>query len=85
MDTINNYTRTTAINEGHPRQTRTYGYMLISDFQGYPDRQGKLGSKTYSFSPSQVGNKCHGSQEHGPGHGKNDRTLYCGKVLPGMY
>lgn len=44
--------------------------MLVSACQGYPDRQEKLGSKMYSFFPSQVGNKCHSSQERGPGHKK---------------
>lgn len=54
--------------------------ILINDCQVFPDRQGKLGSKTYSFSSRQVGNMCHSSQGHGPGHRKNDKLCTVAKL-----
>lgn len=50
--------------------------IFITDCQVFPDRQGKLGSKTYSFSSRQVVNMCHTALRD-MGHATGEMTELC--------
>lgn len=82
MGTINNYA--IGINGGCLKQPRTYGHPFINDCQVLPDRQRESEVKDIQPLSKPVGTCPMALRDMGTGHRKYDRSLYCGRVSPGI-